>query len=158
MGISSSSQKTNSISTGATTATYGYQTPPTTPAVTKLAGAKFEVDPGLHAQYGKLRSKLKSGFNNPLGANYSPEVRDAIIRSGEERLGRDEAEAYRGGQYDANRLGYSRDVTVAGMSQPQLVQTGGTTSGTSSGTVQQNPAWGPGVLSAATGIAPVFSP
>src|SRR6185369_11190275 len=98
--------------------------------IAKLSGAKFEVDPGLHAQYGQLRSQLKSGFNNPLGANYSPEVRDAIIRSGEERLGQQEAEAYRGGQYDANRLGYSRDVTVAGMSQPQLTQTGGTTTGT----------------------------
>lgn len=155
MGISSSEQKSNSTSTGTTTRNYGWQTPPTSPALAKLAGAKFEVDPGLHAQYGQLRSQLKSGFNNPLGANYSPEVRDAIIRSGSERLGQQESEAYRGGQFDVNRLNYGRDVAVAGMSQPVLTDTGGTTSGQSSGTVTQSQAWGPAVLSAAAGAAPM---
>lgn len=130
-------------------------TPPTTAALTKLADTKFQVDPGLTAQYGKARSDLKSSFSNPLGANYNPEVRDAIIRSGEERLGQDEANAFRGGQYDVNRLNYARDSTVAGMSQPSLVQTGGTSSGTSSGTITQTPSpWG-GIASAAGAVAPL---
>lgn len=90
-----------------------------------------------------------------MGANYSPEVRDRMLQSGEERLGQDEAQAYRGGEYDVNRLNYARDAAVAGMSQPVLTQTGGTTSGTSSGTVTQSPAWGPQVLSAAAGAAPL---
>lgn len=151
MGISSSSQKQNS--TGATTSSYDYKTPPISPALQKLSESKFDVDPGLHAQYGRLRNELKSGFNNPLGANYSSEVRDAIIRSGNERLGQQEAEAYRGGESDVNRLNYARDSTVAGMQQPQLVQTSGTSTG--SGTITQNPAWGPQALSAASSVAPL---
>lgn len=151
MGLSSSDQK--SSQTGSTTATYGYQTPPTTPALEKLSAAKFEVDPGLHAQYSTLRNRLKAGFNNPLGADYSPEVRDAIMRSGEENLGRDEANANRSGQFDVNRLNYSRDATVAGMSAPQLVQTGGTSTGT--GTVTQNPSIMSGIMQGAAAAAPL---
>lgn len=151
MGLSSSDQK--SSQTGSTTATYGYQAPPSTPALDKLSAAKFEVDPGLHAQYSTLRNRLKSGFNNPLGPDYSPEVRDAIIRSGDERLGEEEANAYRGGQFDVNKLNYSRDATVAGMSAPQLVQTGGTSSGT--GTVSQSPSIMSGVMQGAAAAAPL---
>lgn len=53
-----------------------------------------------------------------------------------ERLGRDEANAYRQGQFDVNRLGYGRDVAVAGMTAPQLTQTG--SSSTGQGTVSQS--------------------
>lgn len=130
-------------------------TPPSTPALDKLAGAKFEVDPGLSAQYGKLRSDLKSGFNNPLGADYNPEVRDAIIRSGNEQLGQQEAQAYRGGTADVNKLNYARDATVAGMSAPQLTQTGGTSSGTNSGTVVQSQSPVSGIISGAAAAAPL---
>lgn len=155
MGLSDSKQKSTGSQSGATTASYDYKTPPTTPALAKLADAKFEVDPGITAQYSNLRSRLKSGFNNPLGANYSPEVRDAMLRSGEERLGQDEAQAYRGGQYDVNRLNYSRDATVAGMSQPQLVNTGSTSSGTSSGTITQSTSPVGAILNAGASVAPL---
>lgn len=151
MGLSDSKQK--QTSNNVSTTSYDYKTPPTTPALTKLADTKFEVDPGLHAQYSSLRNRLKSGFNNPLGADYNPEVRDAIIRSGEENLGQQEAEAYRGGQFDANRLGYSRDTTVAGMSAPNLVQTGGTNAGTGTITQSQSPI--SGIISGAAAAAPL---
>lgn len=151
MGLSDSRQKQSS--TGATTTSYGWQTPPTTPALEKLAGTKFEVDPGLHAQYGALRNQLKSGFSNPMGANYSPEVRDAMLRSGSERLGQQEAQAYRGGQYDANKLGFARDSAVAGMSAPTLTQTGGTSTG--SGTITQSQSPVSLGISAAGALAPL---
>lgn len=151
MGLSDSKQK--QTTTGATTATYDYKTPPTTPALDKLASTQFQVDPGLHAQYSTLRNRLKSGFNNPLGANYNPEVRDAIIRSGDEQLGQDEANAYRGGQFDVNKLNYSRDATVAGMSAPTLVQTGGTSSGTGTTVQSQSPV--SGIIQGAAAAAPL---
>jgi hypothetical protein len=149
--LSDSKQKQTSNNTS--TNTYGWQTPPATPALDKLAGSKFEVDPGLHAQYSTLRNRLKSGFSNPTGANYSPEVQDAMLRSGEERLGQDEAQAYRGGQFDVNKLNYSRDATVAGMQAPQLTQTGSSNSG--SGTITQSQSPVSGILSGAAAVAPL---
>jgi hypothetical protein len=119
---------------GSNTVNWGYQTPPTTPAVEKLASTQFPVDPGLKYQYADLKRRFLGSFNNPMGAAYNPSVKDQMLRSGMERIGRDEAQAYRQGQYDVNKLNYGRDVTVAGMTQPQLVQTGGTYNGNMSGT------------------------
>ncbi len=56
--------------------------------------------------------------------------------SGLERLGRDQARAEREGGFDAAKLGYARDLAVAGQSAPQLVQRGST--GTQQGTVKQS--------------------
>lgn len=150
MGLSSSSQK--QTSNNATQNSYGYQTPPSTPDIDKLRSAKFEVDPGLSAQYGQLRNDMKRSFASPTGAYLSPQVRDAQMRSGNERLGRDEANAFRSGQYDANRLGYSRDAAVAGMTAPQLTQTG--SSSTGSGTVTQTPS----AMSTGLGVAGALAP
>jgi len=58
------------------------------------------------------------------------------MQSGLERIGRDEAQASREGAFDASKLAYGRDVAVAGMERPNLVQTGST--GTQQGTVKQS--------------------
>lgn len=116
--------------------TYGYEQPPDTPDIAKLRGAKFEVDPGLKSEYANLRAGVDKGFAAPTGAYYNPQVKDAIRRSSQERLGQQEAQAFREGQFDANKLGYSRDVAVAGMTAPTLVQRG--SSSTGSGTVTQS--------------------
>ena len=128
---------------GTNAVSWGYQSPPTTPELQKLAGTQFQVDPGLKYQYADLKRRFAGSFNNPMGAGYNPSVKDQMLRSGMERLGQDEAQSYRQGQHDVNKLNYARDVTVAGMKQPQLVQTGGTYSGNMSGTstTGQN-AWG----------------
>lgn len=107
-------------------------TPPSTPALDALRNRTFEIDPGLAAQYGRQRREFTGSYNNPTGSFVPQGVREAQTRSGLERLGRDEAQAMREGQYDVNRLNYARDVSVAGMAAPQLVQTG--SSGTQSGT------------------------
>lgn len=46
----------------------------------------------------------------------------------------------RQGTYDVNKLNYGRDLSVAGLTAPQLTQTGssGTQSGTQQGTVVQS--------------------
>jgi hypothetical protein len=71
----------------------------------------------------------------------APQVADMQRQSGMERLGRDQAQAEREGAYDVNRLNFARNQSVAGMTAPQLVQTG--TSGQQQGTVQQSQSpWG----------------
>jgi len=128
---------TSGTVSGNTQNTYGFETAPDTPDIARLRNSQFEVDPGLSSQYSRQRQDLNKSFAQPLGAHLSPQVRDAQMRSGQERLGRDEATALRGGQFDANRLGFERDRTVAGMTAPQLVQRGSTTSGTTTGNTSQ---------------------
>lgn len=122
-------------------------TPPSTPALDKLRSSTFEVDPGIAAQYGKQRQDLNRSFAQPTGAAYSPQVRDQILRSSNERLGSQQAEAQRGGQNDVNKMNYGRDLAVAGFSAPQLTQTG--TTGTQQGQISQSVPWGPVVANAA---------
>lgn len=116
-------------------------TPPSTPALDQLRNRVFEVDPGIAAQYGKQRADLNASFHQPTAAYLPPQVRDQQIRSGNERLGMQQAQAQREGQYDVNKLNYGRDLAVAGMSAPNLVQTG--SSGSQQGTVKQSESpWG----------------
>lgn len=150
MGLSSSKQEQKS--NNAVQNTYGYETPPETADFTKLREQQFEVDPGLAAQYGRQRADLNKSFAQPLGGYLSPQVRDAQMRSGQERLGRDEADAMRGGQFDKNKLDFARNTTVAGLTAPTMVQRGSTSQG--SGTVTQTPS----AMSTATGVAGALAP
>lgn len=134
--IGLSDKKQTSTGTSSSTASYGYQVPPSTPALDKLRSDTFEVDPGIAAQYGKQRADLNASFHQPTGAFLPPAVRDAQMRSGNERLGVEQANAQREGQFDVNKLNFARDQAVAGMSAPQLTQTG--TSGTQQGTTIQS--------------------
>jgi hypothetical protein len=124
-----------------------------TPELDKLRGEVFQVDPGLGYQYARERARLKSGFNSPTGAYYSPQVKEAMVRSGEERLGQEESQAFRQGTYDTNKLNYGRDLAMAELTKPTVVQTGGTSSGTGSVSQSQSP-WGT-ILSAGAQAAPM---
>jgi len=140
-------------------------TPPSTPALDALKNRTFEIDPGLAAQTNRQRRDLQTSHHQPTGAFLPPQVRDQQLRSGNERLGQQEGQLFREGQYDVNKLNYGRDLAVAGMSAPQLVQTGsagtqagtqsGTQSGTQQGTVVQHDAWGPMAGQMAASVAPL---
>ena len=138
MGISDTKQKSNSTQQSQQQAQYGWQAPPTTPSLDKLRTEKFEIAPGITAQYGQARNTLEHSFNQPAGAYLPKQVQQQQLQSGRERLSRDEAQAMREGQSDVNRLNFARDTTVAGMDRPTLTQTGSTSSGTSSGTTVQS--------------------
>jgi hypothetical protein len=131
-----SDKKQTTQGTTSNTASYDYKTPPTTPALDTLKNQTFEIDPGIAAQYGRERNDLNRSFQNPTGAFLSPQVRDMQLESGRERLGSQEAQAMREGAYDVNKLNFARNQAVAGMSAPQLVQTGST--GTQQGTTIQS--------------------
>lgn len=135
MGLSDHKQ----TSSGTTAVTYGYQTPPETADLIKLRGAKFEVDPGLHAEYGNLRNRVDKAAHDPMGAAYNPQVAGQQRSSAMERLGQEEAQAYREGQFDVNKLNFARDSAVANMTHPVLTQTGGSSTGT---TVQSQSPFG----------------
>lgn len=114
---------------------------------------KFEVDPGLATQYADQKAQVRKGFNNPLGAYYNPQVKEAMQRASDERLGQEEAQAFRSGQFDVNRLNYSKQAALAGMTAPQLTQTGSSNTGSGTITQQSNPMGS--ILGAGASFAPL---
>ncbi len=79
---------------------------------------------------------MERSFASPVGGYVSPQVAAMQRESGLERLGSQQAQAEREGQYDVNKLNFARNQAVAGMSAPQLTQTG--TTGTQQGTTVQS--------------------
>lgn len=137
IGLSDTKQKSAQQSTQANT--YGWQTNPGSPDISKLRDAKFEVDPGLNAQYGNLRQQVDKSAHDPMGAAYNPQVAAQQREAAMERLGTQEAQAYRAGNADVNKLNFSRDATVAGMTAPVLTQTGASGSGSGTTTQSESP-------------------
>lgn len=122
--------------------TYGWQETPDTKDIEAFRNWKPQVDPGLSYQYGNARNKLRSSFINPLGGYATPQMQDALQRSGERALNQDEAQAYRGGQYDVNNQRSGQLGMLAGLTAPRLTQTGSSGSGTSSGTTNTSQSGG----------------
>lgn len=131
-------QTQNQAYTGSST--YNWMTPPDTADIAAMRDFQFGADPRVPHTYARARSDLKESFNNPLGANMTSSLRDAILRSGYENLAQQEGQALREENYARQGLEYAKRADVAGMTQPRIVQTGssGTSSGSSSGNVTQS--------------------
>lgn len=108
------------------TNTHSYMAPPKTPEVAKLETMKAVADPSISYQYGKQRNAYMNSWNNPLGAASSAASRDAAARVTNQALAQDEGQALEQSQYNADNANFGRQATVAGFTQPNLVQTGGT--------------------------------
>lgn len=126
---------------------YGWQTPPDTADVQRLRDTQFQIDPTIGSRIGGAVRRMQSSFNSPLGGYYTPGMRAAIERGQERELMQTGGEQTRAGIYDVNNQNYARNLAVAGMTAPRLVQTGasgqssGTVSGTSSGTSTTSSPW-----------------
>ena len=128
--------------------TYGWQTPPTTPAVQELQTmVQKGSDPSIPYFFAQQREDLDNSFQNPLGAYTTSAVRDAASRTANERFGMAQSEAIKASNYSSNNQAFGQQSTIAGLTSPQLVQTGGTQSGTQ---VQSGGFWS-GLLTNAIG-------
>lgn len=148
--VQNTTQNTNQSSSGSTSGQYanrnfyGEYTPTDTADIQAFRGWKPEVDPGLSYQYGNARNKLQQSINNPTGGYRTAAMDDAILRSGNRALAQDEAQAYRGGQYDVNQIRSGQLGSLAALTRPSLIQTGsagassGESQGQSQGTAQGN--------------------
>lgn len=109
---------------------------------------------------------------NPMGANTTQGLRDAILRASDEDSTQNEAQALREESHGLQGLQYGQLADVANLTRPQMVQTGqsgsstetntgstsststGTSSGTASGsgsTTQSTPLL-PGLIQGASGV------
>lgn len=102
-------------------------TPPETKDIEALRGMKATIDPSISYNFANLRREYENSFNNPLGGYTTPHVRDQSVRANNERLSQAQSQAMQEGQYAADNANYGRQATVAGMTAPQMVQSGGTT-------------------------------
>lgn len=117
---------------------YDWLTPPDTEDVRRAREFEFQVDPSIATTYASARNRIANTFNSPTGGNYSPQMRDVMLRStyrdmAQQQAG-DRSRAYN--ETQGQRLG--QRMAVAAMTQPRMVASGSTSSstGTSSGTNQ----------------------
>lgn len=121
------------------TTSWGQIVPQDTPDIQRLRGQQFQVDPTIAANFGDAKNRLEETYGSPQGGYASQPMREKMVRSGTRQLAQDAAVATRAGEYDVNRLNYGRNLAVAGMTRPEIVQTGSTGSGTGQVTQRGSP-------------------
>ena len=143
--------KTNQQQSGSSTASYGWQAPPETADVTALRGMVSPVtpDPGIAYSFAKQRNDLGNSYKNPLGAYTSPAVRDAATRSIGQAFDMNERVASESSRRQAQDQAFGQQSYVAQLTDPRLVQTGGSSTGTMTGTQSYNPGIGSYISQAA---------
>lgn len=128
-------------STTQSTNTYGFLPPPNTGDIDAVRNFQFSHDPRVPYSFGRAMERARDTYANPLGANSTQAIRDASLRATSEDLGQQEAQAYAEEGRSLQGLDFARLMDIANLTQPRLVQTGGTSSssGTASGSTSQNP-------------------
>lgn len=116
------------------TQTYGWQTPPESADVEALRGFKFQADPSIGFAYGSAKNQIANTFNNPAGGYYTPQMRDAILRSSLQALGQQEAAAKSQAYNETQGQRFGQAATLASLTAPRMVTTGSSGTGTSTGT------------------------
>ncbi len=114
--------------------TYEHIAPVMTPEKQKVLDFKAATtDPTIPFHYAAQRQELENSYNNPNGSYTTPAVREALQRSAGQRLGMDEASAIQASQFNADNTNYNRALNASSLTDPQLVQSGGTSTQTQSG-------------------------
>jgi len=116
----------SSVSTGtdATRSTYDWLQNPGSADINALRNFREEIDPNIAASYGRRQRNLMASFRNPLGAHTSRSIREAQERSAMGDIEQDYGAARRQAYQDAQNRSAQRLTTLAGLTAPQLVQTG----------------------------------
>ncbi len=129
------------------TNTYSHMTAPDTQdtiRLRELANQNQGPDPSIRYAFANARKDLDNSYQNPLGAYTSPAVRDAANRASSERLGMAQNVALQDSNRASQQQQFGQQSALAGLTAPQLVQTGGTT-------VQQQSML-PSILGAVAGV------
>lgn len=133
------------------TNTYGWQQNPGSADIDTLRNQINQsydtADPGIAYAFNNQRNNIKNRFDNPFGADYSPEARDAATYAGQNDLDQAQGAAYQMDAFNRKNQKVAALGGLASQTAPQLTQTGGT--GT---TIQSSPFnWG-GLLNAGASV------
>ena len=143
----SSKKKTETQQTN----TYGYQPGAQSADIDALRNqinsSYNQSDPGIAYSFNNQRKNLQNRFDNPFGANYSPEAADAAKYAGTNDLDQAQGAAYQMDAFNRKNQKVAALGGLASQTAPVLTQTGG--SGTTTQTTPFN--WG-GILNAGSSI------
>ena len=111
----------------AQTNTVAYATPPPTQATTNLqnmvnTGADYATP--LRNQYARAEQDLSHSYNNPLGAYTTADVKDKSLRSQKLDLNQNLGMALSDAAQQNAQGQFQRQATVAGLTAPQLYNSG----------------------------------
>ena len=136
--------KSKSTSKQQQTNTYGHiQTPITAQQQAfddHIKTAYDQADPNIPYQFNNAREALNNRFDNPFGADISPEVRDAVKYEQGNFIDQAQGQAAREDSFNRKQAKTGALATSAGMVAPQLVQTGGSSIGSGTQTTPLGPA------------------
>lgn len=99
------------------------------------------MDPTIGFRAGAAKRRLDNSFVNPMGGYSTPQRDEAIRRSMNRDIDQQAGMEMRAGQFDVNHQRGGQLGSLASLMSPRIVQTGGTSSGTSN-TEQGKNIWG----------------
>jgi hypothetical protein len=110
--------------------TVAYSTPPPTAATTQLQsmvnqGPDYQTP--IRNAYGRAQQQLTNSYQSPLGAYTTADVRDKSLRSQNRDLQQSEGLDLSSAAQENAQGQFSRQATVAGLTAPQLYNSGSTT-------------------------------
>jgi hypothetical protein len=100
------------------------------PDIDTLRNTQFRVDPTIAFRQAAGQRQLQRTLDNPAGGYRTPAMRDALLLQGQRELGEQAGMESRAGQYDVNNQTYGKNLAVAGLTAPPLVQSGSSYTGT----------------------------
>lgn len=138
-----SKKKTETKSNQQFTNSYGFMNTPITAEMQSVIDASKEptqVDPSIGNRYATMKEDVVRSYDDPFGAATSPDTRHKAQLSRMLTLDRDRDKSMREGYHDASQTGFMKKTAAAALTMPQMVQTGGSSSGTQN-TVQSGNFW-----------------
>lgn len=146
MGLSDKTQKSSGTTTGSSTSRGTSTTSvPDTPDIIAARAYKPRIDPSIGYRLGEKERQLEDSMVSPTGGYVTPQIRDAILRSGRRGLMQEAGAQTRAGQFDVNRQEGANKLLLAGLTKgsTETGESSGTTTGTSTGKVVQSESpWG----------------
>lgn len=158
MGGSKTSTTQQATSGFQNTNTFGQITPTDTPDIDAARQFQFSIDPAIKQSYGAASKSLTDSYSSPVSGYYSPQMRDASIRSGRARLADSEASAEQTARQGLQGQQYAQKIGLAALTAPQIVQSGSSGSGSSagSGTTTQSQSIVPALIGGAAQVGAAF--
>lgn len=152
----STKTKTEQSTSGAynNTNAYNYMAPPETSDVKALRDYKFTADPSIAYNTAAAKKQFNASLDSPFSAGYNPAIKAAIQRSGNADINMRGAEQASEANQGLQTQNYAQKLQVAGMTAPQLVNTGssGTSNSSGSGTQTVTPSMGASLAQGASDV------
>ena len=125
------------------TNTYSWETPPETQDVKDLRETKVTnefLEPALQAQFDRNKQKVRSRLESSYNQNIPQAVRENTALQANNELAADYGTALAQGDYNNKQAELQKKYALAGMTRPQMVQSG--QSGYTSQVKQGSGFWG----------------